>query len=297
MAVHQARVAASFGSFLGWLNENQIDYHLGLLSSDVPSSPGVYLGAGSTGYFTNANADRLPAAVSALGGNGTAIGAVLEQMDLALRGPPSGFLRAGASLFLVIVTDDADPWSPGPDLYYYRTFKSAKGPGDTGIVTLSTLAGDVPDGCYILDPDNPSQSFFAEPAPRLINLAEEMGGTFASLCTPDFNAVFSALGAQAAGLKRDFRLTLTPDPTTLKVDVLATCDTLPAALSFCTSTTSNCSDVAPSIDCVPPKAAAPDAGWSYDPDSNSIVFSGDALPPRGSEIEVQYRLPDAGVAQ
>jgi len=297
MAVHQARVAASFGKFLAWLDNNQIDYHLGLLSSDVPSSPGVYIGGGADMFFSGAEAQQLPAAVVALGGNGSAISAVLEQMDLALKGPPPNFLRPAASLFLVIVTDDNDPWSPGPDLYYYRTFKSAKGPGDTGIVTLSVLAGDVPDGCSIPDPNNPSQSFYASPAPRLIDLAEEMGGTFNSLCAPDFDAVFDALGAQAAGLKRAFRLTVVPDPATIKVTVLAACNTLPAALAFCTTTTNNCSDVNPSIACTLPNAAAPANGWSYDPGTNSIVFSGSALPPRSSDIDVTYELPDAGVAQ
>jgi len=297
MAVHQARVAASFGSFLAWLDNNQIDYHLGLLSSDVPSSPGKYIGDGTSSFFTSADAHLLPAAVTALGGNGSAIGAVLEQMDLALRAPPPGFLRSGASLFLVIVTDDADPWSPGPDLYYYRTFKSAKGPGDTGIVTLSVLAGELPNGCYILDPNNPSQSFYAEPAPRLINLAEEMGGTFASLCTPDFDSVFSQLGAAASGLKKSFRLTNTPDPSSIKVSVLATCDTVPAALSFCTELTNDCSDATPMMVCVPPQGVSPANGWSYSAATNSIVFSGDALPPRGSTIEVTYDLTDAGVAQ
>jgi hypothetical protein len=295
--VHQARVAASFGKFLAWLDKNQIDYHLGLLSSDVPSSPGVYLGGGNDHFFSGTEAQQLPAAVTALGGNGSAISAVLQQMDLAIKGPPVGFLRPAASLFLVIVTDDNDPWSPGPDLYYYRTYKSTKGPGDTGIVTLSVLAGDLPSGCSIPDPNNPEQSFFAAAAPRLIDLAAEMGGTSHSLCDPDFDAVFDALGAQAAGLKRAFRLTVVPNPATLTVSILATCDTLPAALAFCTSAVNHCSDATAAIVCTPPNAAAPASGWSYDPNSNSIVFSGSALPPRGSDVEVTYGLPDAGVTQ
>jgi len=295
MAVHQARVAASFGSFLAWLDNNQIDYHLGLLSSDAQASAGVYLGGGSDHYFSGSEAQQLPAAVTALGGNGSAISAVLEQMDLALKGPPAGFLRAGASLFLVIVTDDNDPWSPAPDLYYYRSFKSAKGPGDTGIVTLSVLAGDVPDGCSIPDPDNPSQSFFAAAAPRLINLATEMGGTFHSLCDPDFNAVFDALGAQASGLKRVFHLTAAADPATIQVSIRATCDTLPAALTFCTTTVNDCGDADPAIVCTPPNSAT--SGWTFDPGTDSIVFAQAALPPRGAEIDVTYDLPDAGVAQ
>ena len=297
MGVHQKRVADSLGRFLGWLDKNQIDYHLGLLSTDVARSPGVFLSGGDHHYFAGSGeALGLPAAVQALGGTGSAISPVLEQLDLALKGPPDGFLRSGAALFLVAVTDNNDPWSPGEDLYYYRAFKGAKGQGNDGLVTLSVLAGDLPSGCSLPDPTNPANSFVAEAAPRLAGLSQQLGGRFQSLCAPDFDAVFDELGATAAGLRRSFRLTKPPALASLQVRVRARCDTRPEALAFCAQLSDECGEAQPFLVCTPkPAQAGPPVvdGWSYDASTLSIVFTGAALPPRGALVEVQYQDPVA----
>ena len=292
MGVHQKRVADSFGRYLAWLDKNQIDYHLGLLSADVGASPGVYQGGGADQFFAGAEAQQLPAAVQALGGAGSAISPVLSQTLLAIQGPPPGFLRPAAALFHVSVTDNTDPWSTGADEYYFRAFKGAKGTGNDALVTLSVLAGDVPGGCTLPDPTNPANSFVADPAPRLKGLADQMGGRFKSLCAPDFDAVFDELGDTAAGLKKSFRLAKPPQLATLQVRVKARCDTLPAALAFCAQVTDQCGEAEPWLVCTP-KARDPGPpavdGWSFDEATLSIVFSGAALPPRASQVEVQYQ--------
>jgi hypothetical protein len=292
MGVHQARVAASFGRFQAWLDQNQIDAHLGLLSSDVSASPGAFLGGGDSRYFSGAGLGALPGAVLALGGKGSAVSAVLEQLDLALAAPPAGFLRPSAALFLVVVTDNDDPWSPGADAFYARRFKAAKGLGNDGVVTLSVVAGDLPKGCSIPDPQSPGQSFFAEPAARLRGLASTLGGRSWSLCAPDFDAVFDELGATAAGLQRAFRLDQPPDPSTIEVTIRAACDTRTAALSLCASVEDQCGSSAPWLLCTPRLASAgPPAvsGASYDAATRSILFPASAPPPRGSEVLVSYR--------
>jgi hypothetical protein len=292
MGVHQKRVADSFGRFRAWLDKNQIDFHLGLLSADTTNAPGVYQGGGSRGYFSGAEVEGLPAAVQALGGTGSAISPVLSQTLLAIQGPPPGFLRPAAALFLFSVTDNNDPWSSGTNDYYFRALKAAKGTGNDGLVSLSVLAGDVPGGCTLPDPTNPANSFVADPAPRLKDLAERTGGRFRSLCAPDFDAVFDELGATAAGLKRTFRLAKAPQPDTLQVVVKARCDTLPAALSFCAQVTDQCGEADPWLLCTPrPQSAGPPLvdGWTFDASTLSIVFSGAALPPRASQVEVQYQ--------
>ena len=297
MGVHQKRVADSLGRFLAWLDKNQIDYHLGLLSTDVARSPGVFLAGGDHHFFAGSGeAAALPDAVRALGGTGSAISPVLQQLDLALKGPPEGFLRPGAALFLVAVTDNNDPWSPGEDLYYYRAFKGAKGQGNDGLVTLSVLAGDLPSGCSLPDPQNPANSFVAEAAPRLAGLSQQLGGRFKSLCAPDFDAVFDELGATAAGLRHSFRLTRPPALASLQVRVRARCDTRSEALAFCASVSDECGEAQPYLVCTPKVTqAGPPAvdGWSYDESTLSIVFSGAALPPRGALVEVQYQEPAA----
>jgi hypothetical protein len=293
MAVHQRRVSEQMGRFLGWLSRAQIDWHIGLVTTDVKNSPGVYQGSSGKLYFATGDEAGLPGAILALGVGGAAISAAKQQADLALKGPPEGFLRAGADLFLVVVTDNDDPWSPGSDDYYYRVLKGAKGKGNDGIVSLSVLAGDPPPtdppGCKIPDPNNPTLTFSADPAPRLQALAVRLGGKFHSICDPAFDQVFDELGAQAAGLKRSFRLAKEPDPATVVVRVRARCDTLRENLSFCADVADGCGDANPALVCTPRPAAAGVDGVLYDPGTSSVLFTGSALPPRGSVVEVQYQ--------
>src|SRR3954469_903889 len=175
MSVHQKRVADSFHRFVDYLALNQIDWHVGLLTSDVNASPGVYQGGGKEYFaFNDGNVSQsVGQAVLALGTAGSAISAVLQQADLALRGPPAGFLRPGAALLLVLVTDNDDPWSTGEDLYYFRSFKQSKGAGNDGLVRMSVLAGGQPKGCTIVNPTNPADTFFASPSVRLAGLARQ----------------------------------------------------------------------------------------------------------------------------
>ena len=285
----QARVAQSFHRFADYLAQNQIDWHVGLVSSDVTAKPGVYLGNGSKQYFdSGSSAADVGAAIVALGTAGNAISAVLQQADLALRGPPPSFLRPGAALFIVLVTDNNDPWSPGEDLYYYRAFKQSKGPGNDGLVRLSAVAGPLTGGgCTIPDPQNPENTFTAPPATRLAGIAQQMGGELQSLCDPQFDQVFDQLGATAAGLHRTFRLAKAPaDAAQLLVTVRAPCDADRRALAFCSQLADQCSDSPPGLVCTPPADA-----WSYDSSTQSVIFTPAALPPRGSVVEVQYKVP------
>src|SRR5947209_13250 len=55
MAVHQKRVADSFHRFVEYLAKNQMDWHLGLVTSDVNASPGAYHGGGGKMYFSSSD--------------------------------------------------------------------------------------------------------------------------------------------------------------------------------------------------------------------------------------------------
>jgi hypothetical protein len=300
MGVHEARIAQSFHNFASYLDQNQMDYHLGLVTAEVdPSGPVVFFGGGDKQYLASTDgnaAQAMAAAVVALGTGGGDISAVLQKADLALRDPPPGFLRPGAALFIVLVTDNGDPWSipaftspPFDDanLYYYRSYKQAKGLGNDGLVRFAAVAGPLPNGCSIPDPTNPNNTFVAQPAGRLIALAQQMGGTSQNLCDPDFDAVFDTLGAVGAGLKTVFRLAQAADPATLVVTVRAPCNANPATLTACASVDNQCSDSSPALVCTPKQQAVD--GWTYDASTLSITFNGKAIPPRAAEIDVQYK--------
>ncbi len=290
MGPHEQKVADSFHRFLDYLSKNQIDFHIGLLTTDVAASPGAFQAGGDKHYFAAGDsnlASSLPAAVLALGDKGSTVSPTFQQLDLALRNPPAGFLRPAASLFLVSVNNDNDPWSKGDDLYYFRTFKQSKGAGNDALVTYSALAGDVPGGCSIPDPNTPGQSFVASAAPRLKDFSARMGGLFHSVCDPSFDAVFDELSATAAGLKRIFRLAQVPgDPAALAVDVRAPCNANRAALAFCTQISDECTGAEPALVCTP---KAGEGGFTFDAATNSVLFAATAVPPRGSLVEVEYK--------
>src|SRR5439155_26107561 len=76
MGPHQRKVADSFHRFLGYLDGNGIDYHVGLVSTDVASAPGKFQGGGDKRYFAAGDGDlsaALPQAVLALGDQGGTI--------------------------------------------------------------------------------------------------------------------------------------------------------------------------------------------------------------------------------
>jgi hypothetical protein len=296
----EARIAQSFHNFADYLDQNQMDYHLGLVTAQVnPDGPVIFFGGGSKQYIASSDGNAssaMAAAVVALGTSGGDISAVLQQADLALRDPPPGFLRAGAALFIVLVTDNGDPWSPpaftnppfdDANLFYYRSFKQAKGLGNDGLVRFATVSGPLPDGCTIPDLSNPSGTFAGQPSGRLIALAQQMGGTSQNICNPDFGQVFDTLGAVGAGLKSVFRLSQAPDAASLAITVRAPCNANPATLSACASIDNQCGDSSPALVCTPKQQAVD--GWTFDPQTLSIAFNGKAIPPRGSEVDVQYQ--------
>ena len=81
----------------------------------------------------------------------------------------AGFLRPGASLFVIFVSDEDDR-SFGTPVYYYRTFETLKGTGNEGLVSMSAIVGDPdvdgadgpePGGCEVpgRDPeDDPTRN-------------------------------------------------------------------------------------------------------------------------------------------
>ena len=73
------------------------------------------------------------------------------------------------------------------------------------------------------------------------------------------------------------------------VRVRARCDTRAENLSFCASVSNECSESSPSLVCTPKTAADGVDGVRYDSGTLSVVFTGAALPPRGSVVEVQYQ--------
>jgi hypothetical protein len=173
--------------------------------------------------------------------------------------PNYGFIRSNAALAVIVVSDGDDESTEGI-AYYSRLLRSVKGQGYENLISFSTIAGTLPDGCY---PPG-EETFFgsrAEPPVRLAEMTRRTGGVLASICDNSFEAALVRIAEALNTLKRIFPLSLKPDPGTISVLV---------------------DDVAVPQD--------PLSGWQYRKEINSIAFSGDYVPPPGSQLRIFYAI-------
>lgn len=108
----------------------------------------------------------------------------------------------------------------------------------------------------------------------------ERNGVFGSICEQQFDRVLGALGFEAAGLARQFPLSLAPNC----VESVPCCsDSVPEA---------ECGVVAPLCVKLDGSVIANDrgSGWIYDVGANAIFFDGAFVPPPQSELQVSYTV-------
>ncbi|HBU47025.1 MAG TPA: hypothetical protein DEB46_01820 [Myxococcales bacterium] len=274
-----------------------------------------------------ANYERgLLAASKALGRHVDADGNFLPAPDAN-----AGFLRDNADLYLIFVSDEDDN-SHGSDAYwasryYYRLFEGMKGAGNENKVTVSAIVGDPksPDeiasdavcdqwrqtgersgidfrvgpsnsalGCTdTSEPDRPAQ---ARVGSKYLEVSCNSGGVFASICEDDYSSTLDRLGANAAGLRRFFKLSRR-DEVDLGCDAtLGTSDDPMIAcgdrtaeehgLSVCVRAV-DINDTSGELKIVPQDRSQ---GWTFEPASGAVRFNGAFVPAPGSEVEIAYRL-------
>ena len=172
--------------------------------------------------------------------------------------PNAGFLRPGAALGVIVVTNEDDQ-SFGTVGYYARFLRALKGIGNENLSGFSAIAGDVPSGCT-----PPGQEDYfgseAQPAFRYDDLANRTGGVIASICDPSFQTSLQQIAEALKTLRKIFPLSLTPDPAT--------------PISVTVNGAAILED--------------PVNGWTYQANINSIVFTGNYVPPPGSTIVITY---------
>jgi hypothetical protein len=230
------------------------------------------------------------------------------------------FLRPDSALFMIFVGDGVD-YSPnglcpadvappgGPPAtagtcdasWYWRTFQQAKGIGNSQLVSVSAIAGDVPNGCVPQGCGGTGSGdggIAADPGFNYRDLVARSGGIFASICDCSFDMALDQLGLQALGLREKFQLSQIPaDPPPLLVDVFFPCSTpdFQNALSFCTTISDNCNGSTGSdlnLDCAVPSDAM--NGWQYESSDNAILFTGSSIPAAGTQIQVAYTIQGYG---
>jgi hypothetical protein len=191
---------------------------------------------------------------------------------------PIDFLRPDAYLYFVFVSDEEDESSQDVR-FYWRAFDDAKGVGNDGTVTTAAIMGDVP-----------TNSCGATPGTRYKQLSDLTGGEVGSICDTSFSDTLKKLATDAVGLHRKFGLVVKPNVMTIAVDIRYPCNINPELIKSCQSVDmSGCMGMpadATELLCTPVQGGAD--GWVYQPDSNTIYFSGESVPYLGGTIEITY---------
>lgn len=304
MGPHRAALSENFDRFLDLLDpdptrsgeKGEIDYRLALTTPDgsfrggkVVGSPAIVRpGAHDAVEAFRANLEALKGEESTANEQGLA-GAqkALETLSKMKddQGKPA-FLRDGAWLYIVIVSDEEDG-SFGEVRYFHRHFKGLKGVGNENTVAISAIAGV--EGCA-----------FSEPGVRYQEITRLTGGVFGDICTEDWGSTLRELAVSGIGLRKRFQLREVPGPNDspsaplpwqfVSLEVRYPCDTPDEDPHLdervCSQVLRSCSGDEPAVICTPWIDEVD--GWQFDPIENAIVFDGDAIPGAGSTVRVRY---------
>ncbi|MCB9759215.1 MAG: hypothetical protein H6739_05205 [Alphaproteobacteria bacterium] len=257
MAEEQSALADAFPGFVDTLEDAELGYHLGVVTTDVETD-GAGVLQGDPWIITPAATDPACAFASAVsvgtGGLGTEAG--LAALILALEEPNRsganrGFRRPDAALHVVVVSDDDDDsWDAlGADPVLEAIALLDDEARRTRLpAVFSAVVGDPGTGCRGALGD-------AGPGDAYARVVEATDGVLASICSADLSAVAEQLAALSVHYPARFALSAEPWTDAVRVSVDG--DRL-------------------------------DDGWTLERDPPAVVF--DAPPAARAGIEVRYQL-------
>lgn len=254
MGQEQARVIAEINAFFSWFETLNLDYHMGVVTSDVVTATMAGRLQGSPTYIENgtANAEAELAEAINVGTDDQGDESGLYAAELALSEPVlsaenAGFLRTNAHLVVVFLSDEPEQ-SAFDAQHYIDFFATVK--ADPADVLVNAIVGDETNGCASVC-DGTDQT--ATPGDKYIAVVDAYQGVFGSICTCDLSPTLDEIGMESTRFVRTFPLSRTPaDPTAIRVDV---------------------------------DGERTDA-WTYDEAANSIVF--DDAPINGQAVDATY---------
>lgn len=201
----QANLADNFAAFISQLSSFTSDWQIMVVNDDDGCNNSGILVESTPNY-----ASQFERAVSLGGGTWTEAGLTVSSagVDNTDSGECNdGFLREGALLHIVLVSDEPEQSRPTWDTLVDRIIAKK---GDSSLVKISAVAGDYPSGCT-------SRGNSAEYGSGYYEAANATGGEFLSICS-DWSENVEAL-ANASVTRTTFALAHTPVETTLVVYV------------------------------------------------------------------------------
>lgn len=259
MQTSQDELAANFPVFFSYFEGSGIDYHIGVVSTDMVAGDQagrlqVVAGRRWVDDETD-NAQGVFSAMVGLGVSGSAteqgIAAAYAALEVHRDDHNADFRRDDAGLVIVTISDEEDQSNaPTPDEFasYLNTL-----PVDPEDVTFSSIV---------------TMNGF-DRGDRYMYVTQQVGGEIWDITEPDWAPVLDAIGLSAAGLSRRFYLSRIPVPGTIEVRI--------------------------ETDGVV-RVMEQDVDWTYDSLQNSVVFT-EYLPEPLSTVEITYDVLAASVGQ
>jgi hypothetical protein len=272
MADKQTQLSMNFASFIQYAQAANVDYHLGVVTTDLddtategllrgdatnpkvltPATPGV------EGLF------KTKVVVGINGGTeGTAEPAVKALTAPIVTNQNAGFLRIDAVLAVVGISDAGDQ-SPLPISIYENQLRNIKGAQRAAMFTYNRIGPfsmTPPAGCAYDDFTDTTKDEY---------LVQQFNGVKDQICTPNWALTLENLGTTAFGYRTSFFLNATPDLTGGKV-ITVTIDkgNGPIALA-------------------PTDPLSGSTVWTYDSFANAIDFAPLFVPEPGWTLTVTY---------
>jgi hypothetical protein len=208
MAEEQAYLTENFEAFISTLQASDADYQLAVITTDNPHFRGDIMTQDTPNAVDAFNSQAL----AGTGGSGDE-----RQQEMPYQatesggdaGPGSDFLRDGAMLAIVVVTDEADEYSPDSPQEYVDSWVALKD-GRDDLFRYHVVGGDIPV---------PPCATAAQASRPLDQTAALSGGLFVSVCAPDWGDSLEHIAAGSLTLHTNFPLSQAAVPGTLVVKV------------------------------------------------------------------------------
>jgi len=260
MANNQAALTDAFPAFVDFFVGSGLDYHIGVVSTDVydPNHMGKLRISGGEKYITDSTPDPIGAffQMASMGVNGSGAesgrAAAYEALVIEAAGYNAGYRRNDASLHIVVISDENDSSTDDPvsKQEFIDWMLGQQRPNQDA--TFNAIVNEA-DCCGLFSQESPGTKY--------VQVALAVGGIVHDIQTSDWDTVLNELGLQASGMKREYFLSELPVPETIDVVVVD------GGISY---------------------TMIEDVDWVYDAPRNSVLFL-DFLPNSLSEIQITYQ--------
>jgi hypothetical protein len=207
MEEEQSAIAANFPAFSAWFAGSELDYHIGVVSTDMvdPGHSGRLQEAQGYRWIDAATpfADSVFDGMARLGTSGDSAekgrAAAYTAIEIKKESDNAGFVRDDARLAIIVLSDEVDHSGDTPIgldewIAYLEDVK-----GTPSRVGVHSIVGP-PGGCGVE----------AEEGSGYIEVTEAFDGVLVPICTEDWVSVLDEIGQTVASPVQEFFLTRLP---------------------------------------------------------------------------------------